>query len=341
MNDDRRKIDLERYLRTKVKILNDSGVKGFDRGVRTFKCPLCRDDKGRGWWNVALWTAGCFNVGCVAHERLEGGALEWARRVEGKRTRGEMFGDLRKVYGTERVIEYKPIPREGDDFVRWPAGMRLFKADDRSPQQRTFELFATKQWGITLADMVTWGLGYCTSGYYAQRVIIPIVMGEQPVAFQARTIGVDPKKKYITSRHGPKEEPTSECARAASEILFNYDRIQKGGRVVLVEGVGDVMGWHRGNLDRQPTAAAMLGVSLTPEKLALLEALDLEDITLAVDAEPDAQAQACRLLEDMRDWSLSANLATWRGGKDAGSGADLAPVPTGFPEMVRACLARS
>lgn len=340
MTDDRRKIDLDRYLRTKVKVLNDSGVKAFDRGVRTFKCPLCRDDKGRGWLNVAYWTAGCFNVGCVAHERLEGGALEWARRLEQIRSRGETFAVLKKLYGTAAVIEWKPVVRDGDDFVRFPVALKPFVATGAHPFQKTYELFAAKQWGIELADMIAWGLGYVTAGYHAKRVLIPIVMGEQPVAFQTRTIGTDEKKKYITSRHGPKDDPQSECARSAAEILFNYDRAQKGGRVILVEGAGDVMGWHRGNLDRQPVALAMLGISLTPEKLALLDALDLEEITLAVDAEADAQRKACSLLDDLRDWSLNANLATWRGGKDAGAGAVLEPVGTSLYDRVRTMLTR-
>src|SRR5438552_8412065 len=66
MSDDRRSIDLDKWLRTRVRVLNDQGGRGFDTGVRTFNCPLCRDSKGRGWANVAYWTAGCFNVGCVA-----------------------------------------------------------------------------------------------------------------------------------------------------------------------------------------------------------------------------------------------------------------------------------
>jgi DNA primase len=154
-------------------------------------------------------------------------------------------------------------------------------------------------------------------------------MGGKPVAFQARTMDPKPTKpKYLTSRHGPKEDPKSECFRPASAILYNYDRIPEGGEIVLVEGAGDVMGWHRGNLARTPVAAAMLGVSLTPEKLGLLIERRPSQITLAADAEPEAQKQAAALLADMLDNDLPARLGSWEGGKDAGSGAALVERPS-------------
>lgn len=341
MTDDRRKIDLDRYLRTRVKVLNDTGGRGFDRGVRTFNCPFCGDTKGRGFVNAAFWTAGCFNIGCVACERLDGGALEWARRVEGVASRGEMFTALRDAYGTEQIIQFKPVPREGEDFVRWPEGMRpLARQGPGDPiAARTYLRFVERQWGITEADAALWGLGYCTTGWYAQRIIIPIVMNGVPVAFQARTIVVPHeiketpfvlaghKAKYLTSRHGPKDDPASECARSAAEILYNYDRIPEGGQVLLVEGVGDVMGWHRGNLARKPVAAGMLGVSLTPEKLALLALKAPERVIVAPDAEVGATRQAVAFLNLLKSWDIPAVLGTWEGGKDAGSGAVLVENP--------------
>jgi hypothetical protein len=340
---DRRKIDLDRYLRTKVKILNDTGGRGFDRGVRTFNCPLCRDTKGRGFVNVSYWSAGCFNIGCVACERLDGGALEWARRIEGVKTRADMFIALRDAYGTEQVVQFRPAPREGEDFVRFPREMRPLarQGSDRGDPvaARTYLKFIERQWGITEADAALWSLGYCTAGYYAQRVIVPIIMNGIPVAFQARTIA-DGEPKYLTSRHGPKDDPKSECARSAAEILYNYDRISEGGSVVLVEGVGDVMGWHRGgNLGRIPTASAMLGISLTPEKLALLAAKSLDRVILAPDDEVPAQRQAAGLLGDLRAWDVPAFLGSWVGGKDAGSGAALVEQPPlSLADQVRARL---
>lgn len=315
------KIDLDKYLRTKLRILNDTGGRGFDTGVRTFHCPFCRDNKGRGWIGLAYWQAGCFNTGCIACERLEGGALEFVRRIENLRMRTDAYMMLKNKFGTARTITYTPAPRETEDFVRWPEGMRKFVSSG-GPFQKSFEVFIRKQWGLTLADALAWGLGYTVVGRYANRVIIPFVQGGVPVAFQARTIG-DGEPKYLTSRHGPKSDPKAECAKSAAEMLFNFDRVPEGGDVVLVEGVGDVMGWHRGNLGRIPVASAMLGLSLTPEKLALLDDRHVGRVILA----PDAEVGPTWQLDDLRD-KLTARdhdvvLGTWIGGKDAGSGATL------------------
>jgi len=332
VNNDRKRIDLDKYLRTKVKVLNDAGGRGFDTGVRTFNCPLCRDTKGRGWANVAYWTAGCFNIGCVACDRLEGGLLELARRLEGIRMRTDTFIFLKNKFGVERAIEYKPLPRLGDDYVRFPPEMRpLARSGPRDAMdswRRTYLKFVETQWGISEADAALWGLGYCLTGHYAGRVIIPITMGGVPVAFQARAIK-DAKPKYLTSRHGPKDDPKAECFRPASAILFNYDRIVEGDEVLLVEGPGDVMGWHRGNLTRKPVAVAMLGISLTPEKLSILYDKSPSHVILAVDAQPEAQRQADKLYGDtLREIDPTVTLATWQGGKDAGSGAVPVPRPS-------------
>ena len=50
-------------------------------------------------------------------------------------------------------------------------------------------------------------------------------------------------------------------------------------------------------------------------------------VTVAFDAEPEAQAAARRVALRLRDWGLAVDVATWDGGKDAGSGARLVAVP--------------
>ena len=326
MNADFQRIDLDKYIRTKVRVLNDTGGRGFDRGVRTFSCPLCRDTKGRGWINVQFWAAGCFNVGCIAHERLTGGAVEWTRRLEGLQYRADTLIMLREEFSTSKPFEARQAKRDEGDFVRWPEGMKPIGTPTANPvYARTFERFIEKQWGLTIADAKTWGLSYCMTGRYAQRVIVPIVMYGEPVAFQGRTV-TDAKPKYLTSRYGPQSDPEADCGRNAARILFNYDSVPEGGEIALVEGVGDVMGWHRKK--RDIVAVGMLGLSLTPEKLALLTAKKPKRIIIAPDSEIEAKNKSWysdvrSLFAALSDWDLPAARGEWRGGKDAGSGAEL------------------
>jgi hypothetical protein len=323
---DRSTVDLERFVREVRRVRNDAGTRGYDRGVRTFDCPLCGDAGGRGWVNVSIWTAGCFNSGCVAEPRLKGGAVEWARQVLGHATRGEAWGKLARDFGGASVVSYAPDPVRGPDYCTFPEGMRRFDTTP-SPMQRTFEVFVRSQWGLSPSDAREWGLGWCLLGPYSSRVVVPVVMGGTPVGFQARTVREHKEPKYLTSTSTPSEGHPAECGRPAGAMLFNIDAVPAEGEALVVEGAGDAMAWHRGARWRSPTAVALLGVALTPEKLALLAARRLERVLVALDDEPDAQARALGHVEDLLAWGVPAARCRWTGGKDAGSGASLAEVP--------------
>ena len=336
---DRSTVDLERFLRETVHVRNDSGGRGYDRGVRTFDCPLCGDEGNRGWMNVAHWTAGCFNSGCVAEPRLAAGAVEWARAVLGHPSRAEAWRTLAQKYGGASVV-YASEPQRGPDFCTLPKEMRRFEVSP-SPVQSAFTFFVKAQWGLSESDARDWGLGWCLTGDYAFRVVVPILMGGRAVGFQARSIRpVEPK--YLTSRWTASDRGPAECARPAAAMLFNVDAVPREGEVLLTEGVGDVMGWHRGSArGRTPTAVGILGVALTPEKLALLASLGLERALVGLDDEPDAQRRALAHVEDLRAWGIPAVRVRWSGGKDAGAGATPVEDPDegGLGAAVRSRLA--
>lgn len=315
---DRRLINLEAYLRSKVQIRNLTGSRGYEHGIRTFDCPLCGDTKGRGWLSVSGWGAGCFNVGCVAEPSLDGGAIEWVRRAQRFISRAEVYRYLEQRYQLQRPIQYKAVVREpGKDYCRFPTAARQFDLQS-SPMQKVFEDFIKQQWSISLNDARSWGLCWCLQGDYAWRVIIPILIGGVPVAFQARTIKQGMEPKYRTSEIG------KECARPAAELLFNIDAVVPDEDVVLVEGLGDVMGWHKGgNRARDPIAVAILGVALTPEKCAMLKAKRPGRIIVGLDDEPAAQQRALQHIETLGWWGFPTAFGRWLGAKDAGAGATL------------------
>lgn len=273
---------------------------------------------------VNYWTAGCFRAGCPAEPRLTGGAVEWARRALGVATRGEAWGILAREFGGSVPVAFAPQPVRGPDFCRFPKEMRRFDPTGESLMRAGFEAFAQRQWGVTLRDARDWGLGWCLTGDYASRVVVPIIMGGEPVGFQARTIRTETEPKYLTSGYLDTARRSAECARPASAMLFNVDAVPEEGEALIVEGCGDVMGWHRGgNRNRTPTAVAILGVALTPEKLALLASRRLERVLVGLDDEPLAQQRARGHVEDLRAWGIPAGLVRWVGAKDAGAGAAL------------------
>lgn len=315
-------IDLEAYLKQKVHITNTTGGRGFDTGVRTFNCPLCGELRNRGWMNVERWTAGCYNAGCPAEPRMNGGAIEWIVVAEKFVRRADAWAYLLREFYTEQpVIRQRIIKEPEPDFVRYPEGMRLF--GNRSYFDRVPLAFIRKQWGLSLDDAVNWRLGFCTMGRYAHRIIIPIIMHGQVVAFQARAYD-DREPKYLNSMSGPFADEKSECARPMGEVLFNLPGVL-GEEVLLVEGVGDVMGWHKREHETlEPNATGILGLALTVEKLMLLRGINPTRVIVGMDNEPAARARAIAHMQDLEAFNMPAVLGEWQGGKDAGSGATIA-----------------
>ncbi len=317
----RERIDLDAYLHAKVAVLNDAGGRGYSDGVRTFDCPLCGDDRERGWMNVERWTAGCFRAGCPAEPRLQGGAVQWVMVAERLKHRAAVWALL-----LERFRRLSPAqgPRgrpEVADWCRLPVERRpLWLAE--SLLGNFARRFVLRQWGLGVPDAQAWQLSFCVRGRYERRIIIPIEEGGRVVAFQARSyVGREPR--YLNSVAGPQSDPRAECGRPAGAVLFNLDGVREGDEVMLVEGAGDVMAWHLDDFGRRPHAVGLLGMVLTPEKAALLRARRPGRVVVALDAEPEALVRALAYVEDLGALGLEARLGQWVGGKDAGSASGL------------------
>lgn len=314
-------IDLDRFLRSVVHVRNEGGGRGYESGIRVFNCPICGEERGRGWVGIEGWGAGCFNIGCDAEPGLPGGAVEWARRVLRLASRAEAWRLLERQFGGAAVAPLPPRPR-GEDFCRFPAGMRDFAgAAYASVVQSVFESFMRKQWGVGPEDAARWQLGWCIRGSHSFRVVIPVHVAGVAVGFQSRTIkdGVEPK--YLTSSNVASPDRPAECGRPAAAMLFNSDSLRRGREALMVEGAGDVMGWH--HLNASPPAFGLLGVALTVEKISMIRASGVSRVVVALDAEPRAQARAASHVEDLRAFDVDAVLGEWRGGKSAGDGARL------------------
>lgn len=76
-------------------------------------------------------------------------------------------------------------------------------------------------------------IGYCTSGSYAGRIIIPIYQAGELVSYQGRDfLGRENAPRYISAK---KDDG------ADGDALFNLDRASASGIIVLVEGPFDAL----------------------------------------------------------------------------------------------------
>lgn len=321
-------VDLEAYLRDRVAIKNLNGGRGYTSGIRTFDCPWCGDRKGRGWMNVVFGTAGCFNAGCDACPRVDGGAVEWARAWENERTRGETIAFLRAKYPGSPVLA-KPIPLPAyKDFCLFPQEMRRFRLDP-SQLQLMFEKFAVQKWNLRLSDLMGAGAGWCVQGRLAWRMIFPVLMGHRPVGFQARTIKAA-EAKYLTSRHGKEGEKDVECGRPAEAMLYGLDDVPPGAEIVLVEGIPDTLCARKLGL----WSVGLMGTILTAEKLSMIVAARPSKIVVALDDEPETASVAADVIENFLSWGIPAEEGNWIGSKDAGGGGKLGIRPRSLANVL-------
>jgi hypothetical protein len=336
-----RRIDWERFLRSTVTVRNEGGSRAFETGLRTFDCPLCGDTKARGWLGVTRHAAGCFNPGCAAEPQLDGGAIEWARRVLKLGSRAETWRALSDEFGTDAAPAPVAVDQRGDDWCRLPLGARPFSYLEPSLLQDAFARFVRSQWGLEVQGAVYWRLHWSVTGRHPWRVIIPVMAGGRAIAFQSRVIrnGVEPK--YLTSQHGPAHDPQAECGRPASALLFNIDAVRTNQEALMVEGAGDVMGWraHHPQASEALPAFAILGLALTPAKLHMIKTARPRRVIVAPDQGTRERARALDHIDDLRAWGVDAALGEWVGAKDAGAGAHLT-VPDEAQDLASAMRAR-
>ena len=323
-------------------VMNADGGRGYGTGVRIVACAYCGNSDGKAWMNVERGTAGCFHQSCELGGRVVR-LTEWARQAEGLRRWQEAEAWLEVRFPGVTVARRAPQPERPVDFVRFPEGARWFSAHPGPRHGVLYDeaaAFLRKQWSLTLPDAERAGWGYCTAGRHAWRIVIPVVMGGVAVQFQARSYrGAEPK--YRSGEIGV------EAARPMEACLYGLDNLKEGWHAVIVEGAADAEVWEKGICVRAgggggpdsrvgkrgcsetsehsaragEAAVSLLGAAVTEAKLALLARKRPGRVTVALDA--DALAAARAIAHEVRAWGMACDVATWGGGKDAGSGARL------------------
>lgn len=135
--------------------------------------------------------------------------------------------------------------------------------------------------GISAFTARDYGLGYCSTGKYAGRVILPITRDDVVTGFQGRAVdGREPK--YDQPAGMPK-----------SEMLFGYDQAKQALTICVVEGAFDVLGCREAELD----AVAIFGKSMSRSQVDLLLSLRPNRVVLISDGysqDPTAPWMAVR-----------------------------------------------
>ena len=138
----------------------------------------------------------------------------------------EIYGDDYVVYSNnteDEKVELR-LPNEFRSLLEEPKGL--------NPTFRKVKEYARKR-GITQGDIKRYNIGYCDSGHYANRIIIPSYDNDNRLNyFIARSVYDEEKFKY-------KNPPVSK------NVIMFENQINWNEPITLVEGVFDAMAVKR------------------------------------------------------------------------------------------------
>ena len=211
---------------TIIGILDDTlGVGTSLKGnEQAHHCPFCHHHKKKLQINLDTQQWHCWV--CDAKGKKITSLLK-RLHVDSKRVRKiyEIYGDdyIVSTSTEEEKVELR-LPNEFRSLLKEPKGLNpLFRKVKQYAEQR----------GITREDIIKYNIGYCDTGHYANRIIIPSYDSDNRLNyFIARSVYDEEKFKY-------KNPPVSK------NVIMFENQINWDEPITLVEGVFDAISVKR------------------------------------------------------------------------------------------------
>ncbi len=117
--------------------------------------------------------------------------------------------------------------------------------------------------GITLDDVKSFGLFWCSTGFYQNRIVFPVWESGNLVYWQARAMWKKEDHPFGTKYIKSLNPPASQGGGVSSDFLFNIEQAAQYPRVVITEGPIDAI--HVG-----PSAVCCFGKRIYPNQVRKL-----------------------------------------------------------------------
>ena len=237
------------------------------RGNHAFHCPFCNHRKPKLEINMATNENGKNPWEC------------WVCQTKGTTIRSLLYQLKTPKAQSVEVLKYLPkgsqIEYKGLSIIELPKEFQpLYTASESSVVANLVKKYLYDR-GINDNDIIKYGIGYCTSGDFGGRVIIPSYSESGTLNFfVARTYDGN----YFKYKN----------PEASKDIVFFESLINWNSPIILCEGVFDAMAIRR-------NAVPILGKSVSTSLYKKLLTSNTRDIYIALDI--DARDRALQMAE--------------------------------------------
>jgi len=275
------------------KILNEVLGHHSNKGSELlFSCPSCNHHKRKFSVNLDKNAYKC-----------------WVCDYRGRNIRRlvRYYGSYLQLQKWDRISDRPDIERFADLFMGGVSRESKAKvelpeefislATQNVPATGAYALSYLQKRGVTKADILKWKIGFCFSGQYRNRIIVP-------------SFNDDGDCSYFIARSYTGDSYKYKNPKASKDIVFNELFIDWNSDLVLVEGVFDAL--VAGN------AVPILGSTLRPGS-ELLRKIVRNDTPVYVALDPDAAEKERRIIKMLLEYDIELHKIDVSGYEDVGS----------------------
>ena len=217
------------------------------------------------------------------------------------------YGSYLQLQKWDRISHRTDLERFDDLFMERVSGEGKTKVQlpeefvslcgDKIPATGTYAYRYLQTRGITKADILKWKIGYCFSGEYRNRIIVP-------------SFDDDGDCSYFIARSYTGDSYKYKNPRSSKDIVFNELFINWNEDLTLVEGVFDAL--VAGN------AVPILGSTLRKNS-DLLRKIVYNDTPIYIAMDPDAAKKERRIIKMLLEYDIELYKIDVSGYEDVGS----------------------
>lgn len=229
-------------------------------------------------------------------------------------TRGKNLYRIIRKYGTHNhksswreftdAVEYDKLEDlftekiEEKEIVEMPDNFISLASRDVPPTGFAARNYLRKR-GIDKKDIVWWKMGYCASGEYEGRIIIPSFDEEGDLTY------------FVSRSYDKQFYPKYKNPPVSKNIIFNDLFVDWSSDIILVEGVFDAITAGR-------NAVPILGSTLNQNSV-LLQKIVKEDAGVYVALDPDAKKKELEIIKTLLDFDIEVWKVNIGDNEDVGS----------------------